>query len=73
MSVQWDGSPPDPAGRGRADGGVRTDDAVRTEWPEDGPGRLPAPRPGGRAEARRAARDRAVAGAPRRGGARPGA
>ncbi|WP_327073724.1 LCP family protein [Kitasatospora purpeofusca] len=68
MSVQWDGDPPDPAGRGRADGGVRTDDAVRPEWPEDGPGRLPAPRPGGRAEARRAARDRAVPVRPGRGG-----
>ncbi|SDT71493.1 transcriptional attenuator, LytR family [Streptomyces sp. TLI_053] len=63
MSVQWDGSPPDPAGR--ADGGVRTDDAVR---PEDGPGRFPAPRPGGRAEARRAARDRVVPVRPGRGG-----
>ncbi|MDY0811015.1 LCP family protein [Kitasatospora purpeofusca] len=69
MSVQWDGSPPDPAGRGRADGGgVRTDDAVRTEWPEDGPGRLPAPRPGGRAETRRAAQNRAVPVRPGRGG-----
>ncbi|MFD8694438.1 LCP family protein [Kitasatospora purpeofusca] len=72
MSVQWDGSPPDPAGRGRADGGVRTDDAVRTERPEDGPGRLPAPRPGGRAEARRAARDRADPVRPGRGGTAEG-
>ncbi|MFE6744405.1 LCP family protein [Kitasatospora purpeofusca] len=72
MSVQWDGSPPDPAGRGRADGGVRTDDAVRTERPEDGPGRLPAPRPGGRAEARRAARDRVVPVRPGRGGTAEG-
>ncbi|MEV0192476.1 LCP family protein [Kitasatospora purpeofusca] len=72
MSVQWDGSPPDRAGRGRADGGVRTDDAVRTERPEDGPGRLPAPRPGGRAEARRAARDRFVPVRPGRGGTAEG-
>ncbi|WP_380277827.1 LCP family protein [Kitasatospora purpeofusca] len=52
MSVQWDQSPPDPAGRRRADGGVRT------EPPEDAPGRFPAPRTGGRAEARHAAQTR---------------
>ncbi|MFC5662924.1 LCP family protein [Kitasatospora misakiensis] len=75
MSVQWDGSPPDRAGRRRADGGVRTDDAprtddgLRTERPEDGTGRLPAPRPGGRIEARRAAQSR---GAPGRTGAAEG-
>ncbi|MER7703309.1 LCP family protein [Kitasatospora sp. NPDC097605] len=52
MSVQWDQSPPDPAGRRHAGG-------VRTEPPEDAPGLLPVPRTGGRAEARRAARSRA--------------
>ncbi|MFE7559213.1 LCP family protein [Kitasatospora sp. NPDC057500] len=51
MSVQWGESPPDPAGRRRADGGLRTDP------PEDAPGRIPVPR-GGRAEARRAAQNR---------------
>ncbi|MFF2950966.1 LCP family protein [Kitasatospora sp. NPDC057965] len=52
MSVQWDQGPPDPAGRRRADGGVRT------EPPEEAPGRFPLPRSGGRAEARRAAQGR---------------
>ncbi|MFF2352818.1 LCP family protein [Kitasatospora sp. NPDC058115] len=52
MSVQWGQSPPDPAGRRRADGG-----GLRTDPPEDAPG-IPVPRTGGRAEARRAAQSR---------------
>ncbi|WP_327679272.1 LCP family protein [Kitasatospora sp. NBC_00458] len=56
MSGQWSEGPPEPGGRRRADGGVRTG------RPEDGPGRVPAPRPGGRAEARRAAQGRGAPG-----------
>ncbi|MEV6973479.1 LCP family protein [Kitasatospora sp. NPDC093806] len=66
MSGQWDEGPPEPAGRRRADGGVRTG------RPEESPGRVPAPRPGGRAEARRAAQSRLATGRPGRGGGTEG-
>ncbi|MFD0275793.1 LCP family protein [Kitasatospora sp. NPDC127111] len=53
MSGQRDESRSGADGRRRADGGSRG--GVRTERPADASGRVPAPRPGGRAEARRAA------------------
>ncbi|MEU6234269.1 LCP family protein [Kitasatospora sp. NPDC047058] len=53
MSGQRDESTSGADGRRRADGGSRG--GVRTERPADASGRVPAPRPGGRAEARRAA------------------
>ncbi|WP_406200914.1 LCP family protein [Kitasatospora sp. NBC_01560] len=81
MSGQWDESTSGADGRRRAAGGSRGSGShgdgaprggVRTERPADAGGRVPAPRPGGRAEARRAAQGKGggqgKGGAPSRGG-----